>query len=471
MRDTRRWRRLAAALAGLALIATACGGDDEAEDTATTDTGTATDAVAEDTATGATGTDGAAAGEIATDVGVTEEPCPEAVDDSKGCIYLGVLSDLTEGPFAALGPDITDAQYAFWNRVNEDGGIADRYEVDAETYTRDNKYNPEVHSQVYQEIKPNILALAQTLGSPTTAAILDDMRSSNIVGAPASWTSLWEYEDVIVESGNNYCVESQNALDYFAEQEGAPTSVMSIHYPGDYGEDGAAGAQLWAEANDVEFTAIEQIPVAAGGTTQGAVSAIVNQSPDVVVISTAAGEMGEIVGTAVAQGYQGRLIGNAPTWNPGLLAGPAADAIRSNFWQAGPWPPYAADTPAHQAMREYINELAGEEVAGNWGHTSGWAWSYPLKAALEAAANNGDMTRQGMLDAVQSLETVDYEGMIPDEAGDFSGEPSDQYARSTYISEPSETDVTLLTEEAYTGPTVENFTPPDQACYQAVELG
>ena len=44
-----------------------------------------------------------------------------------------------------------------------------------------------MQNQVYQEIKPNVLALAQTLGSPTTAAILPDMKSSNVVGAPAAW--------------------------------------------------------------------------------------------------------------------------------------------------------------------------------------------------------------------------------------------------------------------------------------------
>ena len=102
---------------------------------------------------------------IKVDFGVTNEPCPQAIDGSKGCIYLGTISDLTEGPFKALAVPITDAQKAFWKRVNEQGGIGG-YEIDVTTYVKDNKYNPQIHNQVYQEIKPNILALAQTLGSP-----------------------------------------------------------------------------------------------------------------------------------------------------------------------------------------------------------------------------------------------------------------------------------------------------------------
>src|SRR6266511_6481699 len=103
-----------------------------------------------------------------TDVGVTKEACPNAVNKDHGCIYLGSISDLTVGPFHALAVPITEAQKKFWERVNKAGGIGG-YDIDVTTYVRDNKYNPEVHNQVYQEIKGKVLALAQTLGSPTTA--------------------------------------------------------------------------------------------------------------------------------------------------------------------------------------------------------------------------------------------------------------------------------------------------------------
>ena len=62
------------------------------------------------------GGDGAApqqdAGGIKVDFGVTKEACPQAVDKAKGCIYLGTISDLTEGPFKTLAVPITDAQKA-----------------------------------------------------------------------------------------------------------------------------------------------------------------------------------------------------------------------------------------------------------------------------------------------------------------------------------------------------------------------
>ena len=39
--------------------------------------------------------------------GVTDEACPDAVDDSKGCIYLGTITDLT-GVFKGVGEHVQD---------------------------------------------------------------------------------------------------------------------------------------------------------------------------------------------------------------------------------------------------------------------------------------------------------------------------------------------------------------------------
>ena len=113
--------RILVAVAVLALVLTACQG-------------------------GETGGGSEEAG-VKTDIGVTTEPCPGG-NAERDCIYLGVLSDLTEGPFRALAVPITEGQKAFWKRVNDQGGIAERYAVDIDTYTRDNKYNPRSCGQV-----------------------------------------------------------------------------------------------------------------------------------------------------------------------------------------------------------------------------------------------------------------------------------------------------------------------------------
>jgi ABC-type branched-subunit amino acid transport system substrate-binding protein len=417
-------------LASGALLLSACGGDE--------------------------GDDAAADGEITTDVGVTEEPCPEAVNADNGCIYLGILSDLSEGPFAALAVPITEGQRAFWQRVNEDGGIAG-YEIDIDTYTRDTKYDPQTHSQAYREIEPNILALQSTLGTPTTQAILEDMDADDVIGAPASWWSGWGFTDndmgLILESGYSYCIESMIGLDWFTRERQQPGKVLAVGYPGDYGGDSATGVEAWAAATGAEFGgAVETAPNAQVGTQDAAVQQIVGSEADVVFLAVGPAETAEIVGKSLAAGYTGQFLGSIPTWNPALLDTAAAPALTAAFTHVSPWQNFEGDSPAHQAMQESL----GGELPTNDGYTYGWIWSYPIKAAIEAAAANGDLTRAGLRGVVDGLE-VDYEGALPTVT--FGGDPNENAVRTAVINRPDAaaglgitpigTDVTGPTADAY----------------------
>lgn len=393
------------------------------------------------------------------EVGVTKESCPKAIDKGKGCIYLGIISDLTVGPFKALSVPITEAQKKFWERVNKAGGIGG-YEIDVETYIRDNKYNPETHNQAYQEIKGKVLALAQTLGSPTTAAIINDMRANNVIGVPGSWTSAWAFEDSILESGASYCMESMNAVDYAVEQY-KPKTVMAVHLPGDYGDDGAAGAKIAAEANNLTFINVKTDP---GQDKQaGAVNAIVTQKPELVILTTAPAETAVIVGQAAQRGFTGKFIGTSPTWNPGLLQSAAAPALKGLYLQSAPWLPFVSDTPGHKAMREAL----GTGVTPNEGLTSGWIWSYPLKAALEKAIKDGDLTRSGLLKAVKSLSSVDYEGMLPPGSGNYAGGPAGQVRHSVIVNPAAGNGSTVLpvVKDFFVGPTAQKYNL-DKPCFE-----
>lgn len=383
--------------------------------------------------------------------GVSDEACPEAVNPDNGCISLGVISDLTKGPFAPLAVPITDAQKAFWNKVNEDGGVGG-YDIDITSNIADAEYNPEIHNRKYQEMRKDILALGQTLGSSQTLAILEDMTSDNIIGVPASWNSAWEFDDQILESGANYCFEAMNGVDWAVGNRGVKGKVIAVGYPGDYGGDAAAGVEAAAKANDLEF---EKIETPTGQDNQaGAVAAILKQKPDLVFVSTGPAEMATIVGGTAAQGFKGTFVGSSPTWNPALLKSPAAPALEALYFQAGPWGPFGTDTPGHEAMRTALGD-----VTPNDGYTAGWVWSYPLLAALKKADQDGGITRENLVKAANELTEVDYEGMLPAEAGATKGEPAETAYRASVISKVDQGAPTGVSveQELTAGPTAEGY--------------
>jgi len=408
------------------------------------------------------GGNGDDAGGVTTDFGVTTEPCPDAVNADNGCIYLGTLTDLT-GPFAGFGTPLTAAQEAFWQRVNEEGGITadgvdQAFDVNVTEYSESTGYDPTEHSRLYEEIKPDILALAQTLGTPQTQAILEDMKASDIIAAPAGYSSLFNFEDVILESSANYCVETMNSVDYAVETYGVE-SVLSVHFEGDYGEDAAAGAQIAAEAQGLEFS---HVPTPPGADQQEeAVGRILAEQPDLVIITTGPTEAAAIVGGAAANEFTGRFIGTNPTWNPALLASPAGDALLALYEAGGTFPTFGSDTPAHQALAAAV----GTPDDLNDGYTAGWMWQYPIKTVLEQALANEDLTRAGVRSVAMGLATVDYEGMLPAEAGNYAGGAPAQL-RQTMISAPDPEAPTGLTtvQDYFVGPTAEAWEP--DVCFE-----
>ncbi len=443
MRQILTRRRTVAALAVIALVLTACGSDDAP-------------APAPAPAPSPPATPGDYPDDIAFDVGVTAEPCPNAVNPDNGCIYLGILSDLTQGPFAALAVPITDGQYAFWRTVNEAGGIAG-FDIDARTYTRDTLYDSQQHSARYREIEPRILALAQTLGTPTTEAILRDMDDDDVIASPASWWSGWDFAEadrgLILNSGYSYCIESMIGLDWFVSEYGDVQRIAHVGYPGDYGGDSAVGAQAWAQANGVEFSRpINTLPNAAVGTQDEAIEGVMASGADVVVIAVGPAEAAEIIGNVAARGFTGRFIGAVPTWNPALLGSASAPAMTAMYTQVSPWELWDGESAAHEAIRA----SAGGRLPDNDGYVFGWIWSYPMKAALEAAARNGDLTRAGLRSVVDGL-VVSYDGALPDRT--FGGDPNQDTPRVAVINVPDSSAALGASTVAtgVTGPTADAY--------------
>lgn len=395
------------------------------------------------------------AGDIKFGAGVTEQPCPGSTNQDRGCIYLGSLSDLTEGPFAPLGTLVTEAQRDFWARVNREGGIAGKFDVNVTRYTRDNKYNPQEHVAKYRQIEPKVLALAQSLGTPMTLAALDLYKRDNMVAAPATWWSGWAGTDddgLILESGTSYCFLAMNGLDFAADEYGKPKKVLAVGYPGDYGGDSAAGAEIWGRENGAAVEAMETAPNARAGNQDAVVSRIRRENPDVVVLATGPAEMAEIVGKSVAGGFKGEFVSQFPTFSPAVLKSRAAPAIKANYRAVATWAPFGGDTPAHRAMAT----ARGRKAPGNDGYTFGWVLSYPLKAVLEKAAENGDLTREGVKSAIDEV-TVDYEGALPDRK--YSGDPNETVVREAQILKPDEKAPTAqsVQRDFFVGPTAKDF--------------
>ncbi|APE36422.1 hypothetical protein BOX37_23610 [Nocardia mangyaensis] len=342
--------------------------------------------------------------------GVTSAPCPGSANKDRGCIYLGVLSDLGGGPFAPLGISMNEGQLAFWNQVNESGGIGG-YDIDITTYSRDTSFDPRVHRMAYHEIEPHVLALAQSLGTGQSIAMLNQMDADDMVSVAATQWSGWNYRsadrNLVLSAGYSYCTEAVMGLDWFAETHYAPSNIAVVAYRGNWGGDYASGALKWALANGATIAdRIDTGPNGEVGDQDGPVEEILAAAPDLVMLATGPAETAEIVGKLVKSGFTGRFLGSLPTWNAALLQTPAASALTALYNYTTPVDSWAGDSVGAQRARAAV-----DSEPANFGYSLGWAISYPLEALLIAAAENKELTRSGLRRSVMNLKP-DGEGMV-----------------------------------------------------------
>lgn len=421
----KRW--LISLVAVFALVVAACSPDDAA---------TTTTAPAATTTTGPDATTTTAPEEIQYDIGVTEAPCDDAVNEGNGCIYLGIISDLTVGPFRALGVPLTAAQTHFWEAVNDDGGLDGFDVIIRDEDVLDNEYTPEAHAAAYEALSGRVAALAQTLGTPTTQAILSRMAQDNTVGAPASWWSGWSFPDVdqgvLLESGASYCFEAMNGMAFMSQALDEGFTWALIRFGGDYGGDYASGAKIAASQLGLGEPLFEheQTSFAAGGAPDEAVGLILQHRPFLIVMVTGPTEMATIAGGAFQAGHQQfQILGASPTWNVALTANeqlmPLLEAV---YKGTVPWGPWDTDTPGHAAMRAAAE---ANDQGPNGAYNAGWVWQYPMKALLEAAIASGDLTKANLAALSDELSGVDYQGMLPERS--FAGSPEDNAVRGSMV--------------------------------------
>ena len=424
---------LFALVLSLALVAAACSSSSDDDTTTTAAGATETTVAATETTAAATETTAAATETtVATDAG-GEMKTDFGVDVDTKTIKIGMLADLT-GLFAPLVVDITDAQTAYWDNVNANGGI-DGWKV--EIIIEDTNYNVEQHIEKYEKIREEVLALGQSTGSPTNVAALPKYKEDTMVFIPLSWYSGWAVPEfdggLAMEQYTNYCIEAMNVLG-FAQEMGA-TKIALATFPGDYGQDGAAGVKKAIEFYDtLELVYDGEAKVIPGQDQTEVVTGIVENGADWTYLVTNPSTAAEIMGGAAQAGYVGAWTGATPSYDFRLLDSPVAPIIDASYFQSGYNVPWGTDVPGAADMTAVLTAAYPDRRPSD-AFAIGWSYSLSLQQALEAAIASGDLTRAGFAAAVNSLTGVDFGGLAPTQS--YSGTPNEYVQRQSAIYKPS----------------------------------
>lgn len=384
--------RLLAVLAAIGLLAAACGGK-KSSSTATT-------------ASGSTG---------------KEPPATAGFDPVAKTIHLGIITPLT-GPVAGIGKPLTAGHEMFFNKyINEEkGGIAGKYKVVLDE--EDSQYNPTLAVTAYNKLKTNDVMFAQLLGTPSTKAVLPFLQSDNMVAAPASLDADWVHAKNLVAIGGPYQIQMINALDYYVNDLGGKSkNICSIIQDDAYGTAGQAGIDFGAKELGVTVKTTAKYKTGAGDFT-AQLQQLKQAACDAVLLVGTTADSPKILGGAATLGFAPQWIGQSPTWAGAFATSALKDYLQKNFILASEGTEWGDQSV--KGMKDLVDRVAKYAPSQTpdtyfaFGYLQAWA----VTQILEKAVSLGDLSHQGIINAMEKVGTLTFDGL----SGDYKYGPAEQ---------------------------------------------
>jgi ABC-type branched-subunit amino acid transport system substrate-binding protein len=359
--------------------------------------------------------------QVKTDTGVTDKE-----------ITLGVITDET-GVFAALGKNAVQGTQLFWDQQNAAGGVCGRQ---VKLVIRDMGYDVQKATNAYAEIKSQVLGFNELLGSPMNAALKSTIKADKILTSPVSWASSLLNSPYTVMAGTTYDLEMINGIDWLFSQGkiAAGDKVGHIYIEGDYGGNGLAGDKLMAQKRG--YTIVEEKVKATDTDMTAQVTDLKSKGVKVILLTDSPTQTASVANVAKGSGYQVTMFGNNPAFASAVLNGPAKDYLEQNFYLASSYAPFASTDPGPAKLAADYTK-AHPSDSPNSAVDFGYGQANIYRQILDKACANGDMTRDGMLAAFQSLSHVDTNGVIA--ALDYS-KPGQPPSKQAYIAQASSAD-------------------------------
>lgn len=314
-------------------------------------------------------------------------------------VTIGTHHPLT-GPASAGYSEISPATRAYFDHVNDNGGVHGReivYEV------RDDTYNPATTQQVVRELvlQDKVFAIVNGLGTPTHTGVLDFLKSNRVpdlfvASGSRSWNQPEQYPGTF-GFNPDYTVEGKILATYIQENFDGQT-VCFFGQDDDLGRDSLAGVEQILGADGV---AERQTYVVTNQNVAPQIGALDAAGCEVVVLATVPGFTSLAVGTAARLGFQPQWVvtniggdyatlssqlGDAAPLLEGLLS---VNYMTSHFSETDPW------TNLFREIHAEYNP--GVEFNGNTVY--GMMVGYMFVQALQRAGE--DLTRESIIEAVQ----------------------------------------------------------------------
>jgi ABC-type branched-subunit amino acid transport system substrate-binding protein len=307
--------------------------------------------------------------------------------------------------FAPLATAFTQAQEMYWKKQ---GPICDRK---VKLVNKDAAYDVQKAVSLYKSTEPDIAMLSQVVGSPIIAALLPTFQQDNMLAVAAAWPPAFLDAEQVSIIGATYDIEAINGIEWLMENKGLKKgdSIGDLYFEGDYGEGGLIGVKYAAEKLGLKV--VEQKIKATDEDMSAAAAKFKREGVKAIWVTTAPTQLASLAGVAKSIGLDVPIGTNGPVFSPQLLDTPVGDTLDKNVTVFNSGAAWASDNPEVQKVaadykKNYPKGVPQQSVI------TGWGQAQVMKATLEKACENKDFSREGLVKAFRSLDSVDTGGVV-----------------------------------------------------------
>ena len=343
---------------------------------------------------------------------VSHAKAPPTVPGFDGkTITLGVLTPLS-GIASVIGKPLTNGNKVYWDSVNAKGGVAGKYKV--QLSQQDNQYDVATTLQGYDQIKGDVVAFQQVLGTQPMKAVLQRLKPDQLTAAPATLDSLWVKVPQLLPIGAPYQVQAVNGFNYYITKGGGKgKKICALAQDDEYGAAGLQGLNF--AAKQLKFTVATTARFATGSDVSAQVGQLADAKCDAVFLASLPNDTTSIVTKMIGRSFTPQILGLSPTWLSGLEASPdQGPFLAQHFWLLSEGPAWGDTTvPGMKKMLADVQQYSPSQKPDQY-FAFGYAQSWAMDQVLEQAVKNGDLSKAGIQKALKQVGTLKFQGLIGD---------------------------------------------------------
>ena len=335
----------------------------------------------------------------------TESSNNEARGISDEAINIGLLVDLT-GPYQAAGTQMKVGVKAYFDYINDNGGINGRQ---IKLFTEDNGANPATTATAINKLvfNDNVFALAGIQGSAAFAGAYDFIDENQVPTFSLGFSSVNHipHRPMIFSSAVPYSLQGSRVINYIVKELDISNPQIGVLYQDDdFGIDFLNGAKEEAKALGVEILAEEAFPRGAEDISSQ-VANLQRKGAEQVFVAGIYTTAGQFMKEANKIGYEPVVIGPGPSRGDPFFD--IAGKTGKGYLLVDYFAPL--DDPALDEIKGIVAKYAPGELLNN-NMMFGLANAITLVEIFKAVGD--DITPEKFVSQAESMSNIDMKGLM-----------------------------------------------------------